>query len=182
MDQEKVYINVELQLASFSTNERKAKRKSDRRLLEISCWIKSSLEKVIMGHLFPNSEIDIFLQVIQVDGGIAAAAINSATLAVINAGIAMHDYIVSISMSIYKGIPLLDLNGIEESLRLPSVTFALTPLLSKVILVQSESRILFADFEKMLHLAGPTSSQLHKQMNLFVKQHLEELVNKRGTL
>ena len=41
----------------------------DSRATEISLVIKQTFESVIMTHLFPNSQIDIFIQILQADGG-----------------------------------------------------------------------------------------------------------------
>lgn len=49
--------------------ERKKKTKGDRRSTEISLVIRQTFESVILTHLFPRSQIDIFVQVLQADGG-----------------------------------------------------------------------------------------------------------------
>lgn len=40
-----------------------------RRATEISLIIKQTFETAIFTHLYPNSQIDIYIQVIQADGG-----------------------------------------------------------------------------------------------------------------
>lgn len=81
-------------MASFSTGERKKRMKGDRRSTEISLVIRQTFESVIHTQLFPRSQIDIYIQILQADGGTRCAAINAATLALIDAGIPMK---VSIS-------------------------------------------------------------------------------------
>ena len=56
-------------MAPFSTSERRKRRPGDRRSLEITMALKQTFESVIMTHLYPRSQIDIFVQVIQADGG-----------------------------------------------------------------------------------------------------------------
>lgn len=48
--------------------------------MEISMVIKQVFEAAIMVDLLPHSQIDIFLTVLQADGGTRTAAINAATL------------------------------------------------------------------------------------------------------
>lgn len=60
-------------MAPFSTGERKKKSKGDRRSQEISLVLRQTFESVIMMHLFPRSSIDIYVQVLQADGGTRCA-------------------------------------------------------------------------------------------------------------
>ncbi len=48
--------------------------------------VRQCFESAVQLHLFPRSQIDIYLQVLQSDGGMLAACINAATLALIDAG------------------------------------------------------------------------------------------------
>ncbi len=45
-------------------------------MLEFAATIKSTFEPVIQTSLYPRSQIDIFVQVIQQDGGLLQACIN----------------------------------------------------------------------------------------------------------
>jgi exosome complex component RRP41 len=90
---------VNYNIASFSTGERKKQFKSDRKIQDIEMTIKHVFEAIILTHQFPRSEISICLQVIQVDGGALHTAINAATLALIDAGIPMLDYVCACSAS-----------------------------------------------------------------------------------
>jgi ribonuclease PH len=49
--------------------------------------VREAFEAAILVQLYPNSEIAIYLQIIQFDGGRTAACINAANLAIIDAGI-----------------------------------------------------------------------------------------------
>jgi exosome complex component RRP41 len=60
-------------MAPFSTSERRKRRPGDRKSLEIAMAVQQTFEAVVMTHLYPRSQIDIFIQVIQVDGGATLA-------------------------------------------------------------------------------------------------------------
>lgn len=94
-------------MATFSTGERKKTRKGDRRSTEISLIIKQTLESIIMVQLFPRSQIDIYVQILQADGGTRCAAINAACLAIINAGIPIRDFVVACAAGYIEGTPIL---------------------------------------------------------------------------
>ena len=94
-------------MASFSTGEHKKKTKGGRRQAEISLIIQQVFESVIMTELAPRSQIDIYLQVIQADGGTRCACINAACLAVIDAGIPMKDFVVACAAGYYDKTPIM---------------------------------------------------------------------------
>jgi exosome complex component RRP41 len=75
--------------------------------MEIQLQIRDTFESVILTEMYPRSQIDIYLQLMQSDGGQVQACINAATLALINAGIAMRDYVVACSVGNVNGSPIL---------------------------------------------------------------------------
>ncbi|KAF6172135.1 hypothetical protein GIB67_029553 [Kingdonia uniflora] len=82
-------------MANFSTGDRMRKQKGDRRSTEISLVIRQTVEACILTHLMPRSQIDIFVQVLQADGGTRFACINAASLALADTGIPMCDLVTS---------------------------------------------------------------------------------------
>jgi hypothetical protein len=60
-----------------------------------------------MTQLFPRSEIALFVNVIQDDGGARSAAINAVSLALISAGIPMYNFLCSCSASLVDSTPLI---------------------------------------------------------------------------
>ena len=69
--------------------------------------MKQTFETVVHTHLYQRSEIDVHVQVIQADGGEMSAAINAATLALVDAGIAMQDLVVACNAGYLDSTPLL---------------------------------------------------------------------------
>nr|GMC58337.1 exosome complex component RRP41 homolog [Ipomoea batatas]GMC68517.1 exosome complex component RRP41 homolog [Ipomoea batatas] len=100
-------VRCEYSMANFSTGDRMRKPKGDRRSTEISLVIRQTMEACILTHLMPRSQIDIFVQVIQADGGTRSACINAATLALADAGIPMRDIVTSCSAGYLNSTPLL---------------------------------------------------------------------------
>jgi exosome complex component RRP41 len=90
-------VNCEFTQAAFATSERKAQRSGDRKKLELSLAVKQIFEACIQTQLYPRSQIDIFVQVLHADGGELPASINAITLALIDAGIALNDFVVASS-------------------------------------------------------------------------------------
>lgn len=96
---DRAILNVEINVAAFSTIERKRRNKTDKRLLELAHSIQSTFESSLFTHLYPRSQIDINIQVIQQDGALLATACNATTLALVNAGIPMSNYVSAVSVA-----------------------------------------------------------------------------------
>ncbi|BAT07056.1 exosome complex component RRP41 homolog [Oryza sativa Japonica Group] len=146
-------VRCEYRMADFSTGDRRRKPKGDRRSTEISLVIRQTMEASILTHLMPRSQIDIFVQVLQADGGTRAACINAATLALADAGIPMRDIVTSCSAGYLCSTPLLDLNYIEDSAGGPDVTVGFLTKMDKVTLLQMDAKLPMDTFETVMDLA-----------------------------
>ncbi|KAL5560392.1 hypothetical protein UlMin_036603 [Ulmus minor] len=69
-------VCYEYNMANFSTRDRIRKPKGDMRSTEISLFIHQTMEACILTHLTPQSQIYIFVQVMQADGGWNAASMS----------------------------------------------------------------------------------------------------------
>ena len=80
----------------------RSNRGSDRRTVELAATLRRTMEPVIIASGFPRSEIRISCQMIQMDGGALACAINAATLAVMDAGIPVTDYVCAVTAGVVR--------------------------------------------------------------------------------
>jgi len=106
-EHDEAVVNVDFSVAAFATSERKKRRPGDRRNVEAAAALRQSFEAVIERRQYPRSAIDISVHVLQSDGGALAAAINAATLALIDAGVAMRDFVVGCTVVYVGKTPLL---------------------------------------------------------------------------
>ncbi|KAJ1926814.1 Exosome non-catalytic core component [Tieghemiomyces parasiticus] len=174
-------IRVEFNVAPFSTSERRKRNRGDKRILEIASAIKQTFEAAIISTVFPRSQIDIYLHLLQDDGGNAQACINATTLALIDAGIPMTDYICACSAGFIDETPVLDLNQVEEaSFETPDLTIAIMPRSGKVTLLQMESRLQVDRLEDTMALASEGCKQIHTIMDEVVRENTQDLVTKYG--
>lgn len=60
---DRVLLNCQFGMATFSTGERKRKPRGDRKSTELSMIIRRTFEAAILTELYPRSQIDIFVQV-----------------------------------------------------------------------------------------------------------------------
>lgn len=130
-------------------------------------------------HLYPHSTIYITLHVLSQDGSLLAACINASTLALIDAGIPMSDYIAACtagSTATYSANdetadPLLDLNGLEEQ-ELPFLTVGTVGATEDVSVLVMETRVQIQRLESMLAVGVDGCKQ--------VKRILDQVVRARG--
>ncbi|KAJ4828287.1 Exosome complex component rrp41, partial [Turnera subulata] len=146
-------VRCEYSMANFSTGDRMRKPKGDRRSTEISLVIRQTMEACILTNLMPHTQIDIYVQVLQADGGTRSACINAATLALADAGIPMRDLVTSCSSGYLNSTPLLDLNYVEDSAGGPDVTVGFLPALDRVTLLQMDAKLPVEIFENVMQLA-----------------------------
>lgn len=97
---------------------------------DLQSLLSSTLTPNLFTTLYPHSTISIFLSVLSSDGSLLACLLNAATLALMDAGIPMRDYICACTSGLTPSSPrdgscdpLLDLNSGEEG-ELPFLTVA----------------------------------------------------------
>lgn len=116
---DRAFLNIYYNLSAFSGQERKRAGRTDKRIQEIQNAVESTFNEVVLLKLYPRSQIDVTITILQQDGGAVAAAMNAVTLALIDAGIPMYTFISAITAgtSMTETIPqaILDLSSLEEN-------------------------------------------------------------------
>jgi exosome complex component RRP41 len=144
--------------------------------LELAATIKATFEPVVQTSLYPRSQIDIFVHVLQQDGGVLQASINATTVALINAGVPLADYVCAVTGGVHAAAPMLDLTSLEEN-DLPHVTVASMPRSGRLTLVSMETRLHVDRFEEILRLAGEAGPVIHKEMRAVVRERAKDLLD-----
>lgn len=153
----------------------------NRRILEFAANIRATFEPVVQMSLYPRSQIDINVQVLQSDGSLLQAAINATTLALIDAGVPMNDYVCAVTCALHDNTPLLDVNSLEES-DLPNVTVGILPRTGKVTLATLETQLSVERFPEILKLTGEAAKAIHAEMITSVKVRTDRLAKAMGAV
>lgn len=114
-----------------------------------------------------------------------AACINASTLALIDAGIPMSDYITACtagSTATYSANdetadPLLDLNGLEEQ-ELPFLTVGTVGATEDVSVLVMETRVQIQRLESMLAVGVDGCKQVKRILDQVVRAHGKALLQK----
>jgi exosome complex component RRP41 len=157
-----------------------------RRTQEMQHTISSAFSSTLFTNLYPHSSIIINLHVLSQDGSLLAACINAATLALVDAGIPMSDYVAACttgSAAYYAGNeedadPLLDLNGAEEQ-ELPFLTAANSGGEGKVTSLIMETRVQLGRLESMIAVSLDGCKQIRRIIDDIVRAHGKTLLQAR---
>ena len=149
---DRALIRCRYHMAPFSVDERKNPAPS-RREIEISKVIREALEPALIAEDYPRAAIQIFVEVLQSDGGSRVAGITASSLALSDAGINMRDLVVGCSSGIVDGQVVLDLNDTEDKEGSGDMPVAFMPNLNQVMLLQVDGIYTPENFRKAFELA-----------------------------
>lgn len=161
-EHDQAVLACEIHVAPFAGNERRKRRQGDKRDAEASSSLRASLESVVQSRLYPRSQIDIYVLVLQSDGGHLSAAVNASCLALIDAGVAMKDFVVAVGVTHIQKSILLDPNFIECSAGGPELVVALLPRSGKITLASMDSRLSIDRLGPCLDLASVGCNQVYE--------------------
>lgn len=139
-------------MAPFSTTERKNPAPS-RREIELSKVIREAVEPTVFTELFPRTGIDVFIEVLQSDGGTRCAGITATSLALADAGIPLRDLISACAAGKIDNEIVLDLNDIEDQKGQADLPVAISPRTGGITLLQMDGIMSGEEYEKALNLA-----------------------------
>ena len=156
-------INVTLEFADFAKIPHISDVSRNKRGRETEIFIKRTFEAAIKRENYKNSEIAINLTVIQDDGSFESVAINATTLALIDAGIPMFDFVVSLTASLIQDKIFLDSGRLEYNSRYPLILIAIYPQTSEIISLNITSKISSNEIDKLI------DSTIEGCLNLYQK-------------
>ncbi|UYP46265.1 Ribonuclease PH [Candidatus Lokiarchaeum ossiferum] len=106
-------LRVYYRMCTFSVHERKSPA-PNRRENEISKVIREALEPVLFLEAYPDSQIEIYIEVVAADGGTRCASTTAASLALADAGIPMKSLVVGVAAGKAQDKVILDLGDKED--------------------------------------------------------------------
>ncbi|XP_028158885.1 exosome complex component RRP41 [Ostrinia nubilalis] len=171
-----VVVNCQYSMATFSTGERKNRPRGDRKSQEMSLHLRQALTAAIKTELYPRSQIDIYVEVLQADGGAYCAGVNASTLALIDAGIPLRACAVacSASMAGRGGQPLADVGHVEEANGGVVLTVAALPSTGNIALLEMSHRLHMDYFDVVLSRAMQGCRDIEVILDKAVREHLAE--------
>merc|ERR1711972_549269 len=173
--QDKGTVNCQYSMAVFSTGERKRRPRGDRKSMEMSQHLKQTFEATIKVGLFPRSQIDIFVEVLQADGGNYCACVNAATLALIDAGIPLVDYVTACTASLVTDTvdtPFVDVCSLESMTGSPELTVAVHPRSGQIVLLEMSHRFHLDHLDAVTEVALNGCKDIYSILDGVVRRHV----------
>ena len=158
---ERAILNCRYHMTSFSVEERKPLGMT-RREVELSKVIREALETVVFLEEFPRTSIDIYIEVIQADGGTRTTGLTAASLALADAGIPMADIVAAVAVGKVDGHLVLDLNDVEDKYGEADLPVAMAPRLNSIVLLQLNGRLSKEEFPRAIALAQRGISKIYQ--------------------
>jgi exosome complex component RRP41 len=165
-DPAKAIIKCRYSMAPFSGLSDHGRSGPNRRATEISKVTKEVFENVVLLNEFPGGEIDIFIEILQSDGGTRAAGITAASVALANAGIHMRDIVYAVSAGRIGEHVVLDVNMIEDNYSDADMPMAISPRNGDVLLLQMDGGFTREQLNEAMGMvleAGKTISKVQRE-------------------
>ncbi|MCC7552394.1 exosome complex exonuclease Rrp41 [Candidatus Micrarchaeota archaeon] len=149
-------------MSPFSSLGEHGRSGPSRRSRELSMVIGQVFENVIEREKFPKAAIEIFVDVLQGDGGTRCAAVTAASVALADAGIPMKDMVSAVAVGKVKDTVVIDLDYVEDSQGQADCAIAFANRNKEVLLLQMEGEMSKEDMQKAFELASIAQERLHQ--------------------
>jgi exosome complex component RRP41 len=146
-------IHCRYLMAPFSTLDEHGRSGPNRRSIEISKVIKEVFENVVFAERFPKTAIDIFIEVLQADGGTRCAGITAAAVALADAGIPMKDLPCAVAVGKIENQVALDFGKLEDNYGDGDMPIAVAPRNNEILLLQMDGMFTKDELRKAVELA-----------------------------
>lgn len=160
-DQDSGILRCRYHMSPFSVTERKNPAPS-RREIEISKVIKEALQPAVILKDFPRTVVDVFIEVLQADGGSRCAALDAASVALVDAGIPMRDIVAACAAGKVADKIVLDVNDEEDKEGQADMPVAYMPNLGKITLMQLDGILTPDEYKKCLETAIGGCKQVYE--------------------
>lgn len=159
-DSLKANIRYFYRMATFSVPDRKNPRPG-RREIEISKVSKEALESAVMVEQFPETAIDVSVEIIDSNAGTRIAALTAASIALADAGIPMRDLVCGVSVGKVDGNIMLDLTKEEEDAHdAVDIPIAIQPNTGEITLLQLDGLLKKEEWKEAIELAKKGCMQI----------------------
>lgn len=170
---DKGILRVFYRMATFSVFDRK-RPAPGRREKEISMIITDCIEPVLFLELYPGTAFEIFIEVIDADGGTRCASTTVAALALADAGVPMRSLVTSCAVGKIDDQLIVDLSGIEDKAGDADMPCAITWFNNEISLLQFDGDMTFSEFETCLDDVREALTKIHQmQIDALKRKYIE---------
>jgi len=172
-------VKCRYMMSPFASLDEHSRSGPSRRSTELSKVIREVFENLVLAEKFPNTQIDIYLDVLQADGGTRTASITAAAVALANAGIPMKDMVSAVAVGKADGQLMLDLGKEEDNFGQSDTPIAFSARNKDILLLQMDGLLTKEELMSVVDMAERASVKIHAMQADSLKRHYEEPGTKR---
>ena len=172
-DPQKGILRCNYNMMPFSSSNERVRPGGSRRSKEISMVTEKALLPVLDLKEYPNSVVDVFIELPQTEAGSRCAGICAASMALADAGLLMKDLVAAVSVGKVGSKLLVDLDYTEESYPdadVADIPVAMMPNLNQVTLLQMDGKVKKEDISKLLDMAKRTCMKIYEVQKQALKE------------
>jgi exosome complex component RRP41 len=151
-----------------------------RREYEISMVIRQALEPMLFLKMYPRAAIDVFVQVLQADGGSRCASTTAASLALADAGIPMRALVAGCAVGKVDGQIVADLSDIEDKEGDADVPVVMAPSRGELTLLQMDGKLTSAELAKALEMAETAIRKIYDMQQSVLQKTFAQIREEIG--
>ena len=162
----------------FSSSGERVRPGGSRRSKEISMVTEKALLPVLNLEDYPNSVVDVFIELPQTEAGSRCAGICAASMALADAGLDMKDLVCAVSVGKVADKLLVDLDYSEESYKdglVADVPIAMLPNSGKITLLQMDGEVKKEELAKLLEMGKKACIDIYEIQKKALKEKYQEV-------
>jgi exosome complex component RRP41 len=171
----KAVVKCRYIMSPFASKDEHSRSGPNRRSIEISKVIREVFENLVMAELYPMTQIDIFVDVLQAEGGTRVTAITAAAVALVDAGIPLKDMVCGIAVGKADGQIVVDLGKEEDNFGESDVPIAVSSRDKGILLLQMDGLLTREEFATALDKGMAAAEKVHALQTDAIKRSYEKI-------
>lgn len=154
-------VKCRYMMSPFASLEEHSRSGPSRRSNELSKVIREVFENLVIAEKFPNTQIDVYIDVLQAEGGTRTASITAAAVALANAGIPMKDMVSAVAVGKAGNVLLVDLGKMEDNFGQSDMPVAISHRDKKILLLQMDGLLTKDEVVQMIDMVERSCDNVH---------------------
>ncbi len=173
----KAILRCNYSMVTFCSKEEHGRMGPNRRSVELSKVIREGLEGIVDTKLFPKTQIEIYMVVLQADAGTRIASFVGAVAALLDAGIPLKDVAVGVAAGKINDKVVIDLDKPEDNYGQADFPVAITRT-GDILLFQMDGKLKRSEIEEALGLIYEKSEDVLSKLREAVQNKYSSAVEK----
>ena len=177
-DPQKGILRCNYNMMPFSSSGERVRPGGSRRSKEISLVTEKALLPVLDLEEYPNSVVDVFIELPQTEAGSRCAGICAASMALADAGLNMKDLVCAVSVGKVADKLLVHLDYSEESYPdgpVADIPIAVMPNSGKITLLQMDGEVKKEELMKAIEMGKKACMDIYEVQKKALKEKYHEV-------